>query len=93
MDIFCTLVGTSFRGSEAKRLVNSMVPGDLITLLAEPTNAYDSSAVAGYFCGEHVGYLSRENNAEVAIHLATEGELTARVVDFESRKPVLLITL
>lgn len=101
MEIFCTLVGTHFRGSEAKKLVNDFTPGTVVELIAEPDNEYDANAVACYYNDQHVGYLSRDNNEQVANHLAEvfatgmgdEKLLTAEVIDFDNRHPVLQIHL
>lgn len=89
--IFCTLVGTHFRGKDAVAAIAQLVPGDTLQLQAEPENEYDENAVATMLNGEHVGYLSRDNNTQVAEALAAGEEPTSTVIDFDGKKPVLSI--
>jgi hypothetical protein len=93
MQAYCTLVGTHFRGSEAKRIVNALTPGPFAcTFEREPDNEHDENAVAVYFEDEHIGYISRNNNEAVAQALDLGAEITAEIVDFEGRKPVMQLS-
>jgi hypothetical protein len=89
-EAFTTVVGTHFRSSDAKRIVNDLTPGRSgFEFEAEPTNEYDPNAVKVLCQGEHIGYLSRGNNSGIATALADGAALVAEVIDFEGRKPVL----
>ena len=95
MDIFSTLVGVTFRPAGTMAIVKSLAIGDRLYLEPEPDNAYDSNAIKVLDeAGNHLGYLSRESNAETAEWLAEGGEAYAEVVSFLSEiKPHLRITL
>jgi len=89
-EAFAPLVGTHFRGSEAKHLVNALAPGDTnFQFEREPDNEYDSNAIRVLIEGEHVGYLARVNNNSVARAMDEGAAISATVIDFEGRKPVL----
>lgn len=91
-EAFAPLVGTHFRPSEAKHLVNALQPGDdQFEFEREPDNPHDSNAVRVLISGEHVGYLARVNNNSVANAMDNGATLHGTVVDFEGRKPVLHI--
>lgn len=91
MQIFCTLVGTSFRGKDAVALVATLEAGDEIELRAEPENEYDENAVACYYQDQHIGYIGRDNNSVPAQRLADEEEVLAEVAT-PGKKPVLLVS-
>lgn len=97
MEAFCTLVGVTFRGAEAKEIVKHLTreDGSKLSLEAEPTNEYDSNAVKVIFdpTGDHIGYIARENNYDVFCALQRGDELCIEIVGFENTlKPTLLIT-
>lgn len=54
-----TIVGTSFRGQDAKNIVARLKGGEKLRAVREPTNKYDPFAVAVYFSATHIGYLAR----------------------------------
>lgn len=90
MEAFIPLVGTHFRGSEAKQLVNDLIPGaDGFTFEREPDNEYDPDAIAVYIDDCHVGYLARTHNGALACAMDDGASPSATVVDFEGRKPIL----
>jgi hypothetical protein len=92
MQIITTLAGASFRPAEAKDILRGLSVGDFLDLEAEPDNRFDSNAVKLLYAGEHLGYVAKINNPEVAEALAEGQALSARVIDFEtSLKPVLMI--
>lgn len=91
-EVFATLVGTHFRGHEAKIIAAGIVKGDqYVELRPEPHNQYDAFAVACYVNDEHVGYLSRDNNHAVSAALQDGVAVTTEVVDFQGQKPILLL--
>jgi len=94
MELFAPIVGTHFRGSEAKRIVNDLVVGEIsFDLIREPENEYDFNAVAVYYDDIHIGYIAATHNRQIADHLDTEGDYRCEVVDFDGRKPILLVEL
>lgn len=96
MEIFAALVGVNFRGKAATAIVKGLVINESLILAAEPSNPYDSNAVKVIDpeSEEHIGYLSRESNAETAVHLGDGGEYTCTVASFLSAtKPHLRIEL
>ena len=92
MEIFADIVGTHFRGREAKQIVNDLNEGDVVDLVREPDNKYDANAVACYVNDVHVGYIPAANNLELALALDDEIEVEAKVLSFNGNKPTLLIT-
>lgn len=91
MEIFADIVGTHFRGSEAKRICNSLDIGDEVQLEREPDNSYDANAVAVYAEGEHIGYIPAANNLQLALALDDEREAVATVIGWNGNKPTLKI--
>ena len=92
MQIITTLAGANFRPAEAKEIVRQLSVGNHLDLEAEPDNKYDPNAVKVVLEGEHLGYVAKINNPEVARALADGDLLIATVIDFEtSLKPVLMI--
>ncbi len=61
-----TIVGTVFRGPEARTACALMRPGDVVLLQREPANPHDRFAIACYYLGRHVGYLPRQVDPRVA---------------------------
>lgn len=91
MEIFADIVGTHFRGSEAKQIVNNLDEGDTVDLVREPDNKYDANAVACYVDDVHVGYIPAANNLELALALDDYEEVVAEVIGFNGSKPTLMI--
>ena len=91
MEIFADIVGTHFRGSEAKRIANSLEEGDAVQLEREPDNQYDANAVACYAQGEHIGYIPAANNTALALAMDDMVEVEAEVIGRNGSKPTLLI--
>lgn len=97
MEVFANLVGITFRPAEAKEIVKRLTreSGTLLSLEAEPDNAYDSRAVKVIHdpTGQHLGYISRENNYDIFQALVDGEELYIEIVGFENTlKPTLLVT-
>lgn len=95
MECYSTIVGTSFRDSDAKRAVNAMQPGEEdFRLEREPDNAYDPLAIKVLYGEDElfIGYLAKANNATIACALDDGEEPRVRVVDFDGRKPVVSVS-
>lgn len=60
------IVGTGFRGPEAKSAIALMRPGDAVELVRERNNPHDPLAVACHYRGVHVGYIPRQANRGIA---------------------------
>lgn len=91
MEMFADIVGTHFRGSEAKRVCNALDIDDAVELVREPENAYDANAVACYVGEQHIGYIPAANNAQLALALDDEIACTAKVIGWNGNKPTLMI--
>ncbi len=92
MQIFSEIVGVHFRPSEAKAIHNALQIGERVDLEPEPNNKYDPNAVMVMSEGEHIGYVARQNNYEIADYLNDGGDAaTATVNRREGNKFVLLI--
>jgi len=64
------IVGQKFRGLEP--YLPGVIAGIDALLVREPNNPHDAFAVAVYVGGEHVGYLSKRENVEVAKRIDAE---------------------
>lgn len=60
------LVGTGFKGALAVEALSRMTAGSAIRLVREPDNRADPLAVACFYLGLHVGYVSRRVNPRIA---------------------------
>lgn len=89
-----TMVGAAFRPAAAKEVIKTLSIGDNVELRADPENEYDTTAVACYAGGEHIGFIPKESNSAL-FELLTEGaDLYGEVIAFESTlKPILEIDL
>ena len=86
-DYFITVKGTYFRGEEVVAFVKTLTEGDEVTLVPEPTNAYDPNAIKVMFKDVHIGYV----DAVEASYLSTilnETTYKGSFVRFENRYPV-----
>jgi hypothetical protein len=87
------MVGASFRPAEAKDIIKQLSIGESVELQADPDNEYDSTAVAVYAQGEHIGFVPKESNSQIFRLLMDDEPVDAEVIAFESTiKPVLEIT-
>src|SRR5689334_16254010 len=57
------------RHHEAKAVWDQLVVGDVLTLIREPENAYDTRAVRVEWNGRKLGYIPRLENEAVARQL------------------------
>jgi hypothetical protein len=62
-----SIVGTNFRGKEAEALVKTLKPGEEIALVREPTNKFDKNAVQVWARETCIGYLPKNQNAQIAM--------------------------
>lgn len=69
------LVGMKHRGSEA--FVAELPPDEPLTLVREPDNRFDSNAVQVWARGRHVGYVSKDQNANLAKFIDSYGGVVA----------------
>jgi hypothetical protein len=76
-----SIVGTNFKGSAAVELIGALKRGTRLELRREPDNRYDRNAVGVYFSGQHLGYVPRSDNRELAFLLdhRPSGSLTAEL--------------
>lgn len=88
----CPLVGAHFRPAEAKAVLKSLSVGDRVELRADPTNQYDSTAVACWHSGQHLGFIPATDNSAVFAALMDGAEIEAEIIAFENTyRPVLEI--
>jgi hypothetical protein len=67
------------RYHEAKAVWDEMKEGDALTLVREPENPYDLSAVRVDWSGHKLGYIPRTQNAAVARQMDRGNKLEARI--------------
>ena len=67
------------RYHEAKAVWDQMKVGDPLTLVREPENPHDSSAVRVEWNGHQLGYIPRAENAAVARQMDRGSRLAARI--------------
>lgn len=74
-----------FQYHAGAELWNELRVGDVLTLVREPENPYDSKAVRIEWKGHKLGYLPRRENAAVAAEMdrgtRVEGRISDLVVD------------
>lgn len=100
MEVFSQIVGTSFRGHDAKVAINELnaefaqhgKAERTFVLEREPDNQYDALAIKVYLDGVFVGYLAKANNAAIANALDDGAEPAVQVVDLDGRKPVVKVS-
>jgi HIRAN domain len=68
-----------FRYYDAKQVWDDMQVGDALTLVREPHNAHDASAVRVEWRGRKLGYVPRSENRAVAFHMDRGGTVEARI--------------
>lgn len=66
MKMIIALVGMRHRGPDVAALVEALPDSEPLTLIREPTNKYDASAVQVWARDRHVGYLKGSQNKPVA---------------------------
>lgn len=94
MQIICDMVGAHFRPAEAKEVIKSLSVGEHLTLFRDPHNEYDKFAVGVSYEGEHLGFIPKTHNYEVAMYLDAGNELTAEIISFQnSLRPTLSIEI
>ncbi|MGE0557681.1 MAG: HIRAN domain-containing protein [Burkholderiales bacterium] len=77
-----------FQYYEGKGLWDMMRVGDMLTLVREPHNPHDASAVRIEWRGEMLGYLPRRENRDVARQMDHGAPVKARIVRLtEARNP------
>jgi hypothetical protein len=71
-----------------KMVWSEMKPGDPLTLVREPENAYDPNAVRVEWHGEKLGYVPRADNADLARLMDRGTKVEARISRLvEDRNP------
>lgn len=56
----------AFAYYDGLEVVNQLKPGTFLNLLAEPTNPYDSEAVAIFYQGKKLGYIPKDRNTLIS---------------------------
>lgn len=67
-----SIVGTNFTKSDA--FIKEQQPGVPVKLVREPTNKFDANAVMVWFGDRHVGYVPKNQNAALSLHIDEKGE-------------------
>ncbi|GAB4369882.1 MAG: HIRAN domain-containing protein [Calditrichia bacterium] len=68
-----------FQYYEGPQLLPQMKPGEVLELLAEPENEYDSFAVKIMYQGRHIGYVPRSDNRHISRLLRRRVPLLCRI--------------
>lgn len=66
MKTLVALVGTKHRGREAMDCLAALPNGEPLTLVREPDNKFDPRAVMVFARNVHIGFIKKEQNAEIA---------------------------
>jgi hypothetical protein len=86
------LRGNNFRPVEAKAAFNELLPGNVLSLEREASNAYDPNAIM--VCGQdnmiHLGYVAKEVAIELA-PLMDEGKSFVCTVESHLQNSVVLV--
>lgn len=94
MKITTSLVGASFRPSEARDALRRTTIGDRLSLEPDPENEYDSEAVRVMVEGHHAGFIAKKDNSPISKRLLSGDEVFAEIIAFENPiRPVLEIEL
>ncbi|MET3558775.1 hypothetical protein ABID29_001903 [Streptococcus rupicaprae] len=56
----------AFNYYDGLEVVDQLKPGTYVDLLAEPTNPYDSEAVAIFYQGKKLGYIPKDRNTLIS---------------------------
>lgn len=56
----------AFAYYDGLEVVDQLKPGTYLDLLAEPTNPYDSEAVAIFYQGKKLGYIPKDRNTLIS---------------------------
>jgi hypothetical protein len=73
------LVGMKHRGTES--FVAELPPDEPLTLVREPDNRFDPNAVQVWARGRHVGYVSKDQNANLAKFIDSYGVIAFMGMD------------
>ena len=77
-----------FQYHDGKRLWGDMRVGDALVLVREPDNPYDANAIRVDWRGYKLGYVPRQENADIARLMDKGARLEARISRLiESRDP------
>jgi hypothetical protein len=76
MKSLVALVGTQYRGDEAKALLPALPQGEPLTLIRELDNKYDQAAVQVWARGVHIGYLKAGQNRKCAFRMDLDPSLS-----------------
>jgi hypothetical protein len=74
------IVGTKFRGKVAIVTLAALRKGAPLSLRRELKNPHDANAIAVYSGAEHLGYVPKIHNAELAATLDRGGNLVAELI-------------
>lgn len=67
MELRTVIVGNTYRPIESQERYARLEKDEELTLVREPTNAFDNNAIAVHTAdGVHIGYVPRTMNAELA---------------------------
>lgn len=96
MQVICEMVGATFRPQSARDTIRGLVVGDVLTLERDSGNPYDNFAVKVMLNDEHLGFIPKTDNWEIASYFDADesNTLTATILSFNNTlKPMLLIEL
>lgn len=84
MQMRTTIVGTAFRGPEAVAALARLQKGSVLKLRREPDNPHDANATAIYSDAQHLGYVPRMHNPELAKILDCEPDSLKAEITLEA---------
>lgn len=75
-----SIVGTQFTGV-SENFMQSLKPGQDALLVREPTNQYDSMAIAVYVGNHRIGYIPKKQNKVLAQFIDQQGRAETMAFD------------
>jgi len=82
-----SIVGTNHCGFNAQSIINNLKPGAAVLLVREPENKFDKGAIAVYVGVDRVGYLPKNQNAELSALIDKTGKPLAELAMDEALRP------
>lgn len=85
------LVGSNFRPAECREIVKTLEEGTVLTLERDPDNQYDSNAVKVTLDGNHLGFIPKSDNADLANEMDHGKEFVCTMQDRISYRDITLL--
>jgi len=85
-----SIVGTNHCGFNAQTIIKNLKPGAPVLLVREPENKFDKGAIAVYVGPDRVGYLPKNQNAELSAFIDQKGQPLVDIAMDEALRPKVI---